>query len=76
MVKILFLILAIIFFILGVIGLIFPIIPQVPFFVLFIMFLCAASKRFKKKVISTTLYQKYLKEHIDANEKLRKFMEK
>lgn len=74
-IKILFIIIGIIFILLGMVGLILPIIPQIPFFILGLLFLCAASKRFKKMIINTSVYQHYIKSLVDKNEKLREFME-
>lgn len=76
MVKIILLLAALLFFVLGLIGLILPVIPQVPFFALGTLLLCAVSKRFKRLITGTKLYQQHLKKHIDAHEKLREFMEK
>lgn len=75
MIKILLVIVGIIFVLLGVIGVILPIVPQIPFFVLGLLFFCAASDRFKRMIINTSVYQRYIKRWIDKNEKLREFME-
>lgn len=40
-----------------------------------LLFFCAASKRFKKMIINTSVYQRYIKSLVDKNEKLRELME-
>ena len=71
--KLLFLYLALFFFRLGVIGLIFPILPQVPFFVLSFMFLAGASSHFKRFIVSTKLYNKFLKNYVLKHPKIASF---
>lgn len=65
---------SVLFFLLGIVGLIIPIVPQIPFFVVSIFLFAAASKKFKRYIISTEVYNNYLKKYIDKNEKLREFM--
>ena len=65
---------SIFFLILGLIGLLIPIVPQIPFFAVSIILFAAASERFKSFIISTKLYNKYLKKYIDKSERLSKFM--
>ncbi len=72
--KIALIIASIICFILGFIGLLIPVIPQIPFFVLGVLCLSAASTRFKRFLVGTSLYQKHLKEHIDKHEKVAAFL--
>lgn len=74
MIKACLFIMGIVFVILGILGLLLPIIPQVPFFVLGMLFLCAASNKFKKKLVSSALYQRYLKSWVDSHDKLSEFM--
>lgn len=71
--KLLYLYLSFFFFRLGVIGLIFPIIPQVPFFVLSFMFLAGASRHFRKFIVSTKIYKKFLKGYVDKHPKIAAF---
>ena len=71
--TLLFLYLALFFFRLGVIGLIFPILPQVPFFVLSFMFLAGASSHFKRFIVSTKLYNKFLKNYVLKHPKIAAF---
>ena len=72
--KIALIIASVICFILGVIGLMIPVIPQIPFFILGVVCLSAASTRFKRFFVGTTLYQKHLKEHVEKHEKLAEFL--
>ena len=55
----------------GIIGLMLPVIPQIPFFVLGVLLLCSASKRFKKMIVMSTLYQRYIKSLVDSHKKIR-----
>jgi len=71
--KIVFLYLSFFFFRLGVIGLIIPIIPQVPFFVLSFMFLAGSSRHFRKYIVSTKLFNKFLKGYVDKHPKIASF---
>ena len=71
--KLLFLYLFWVFFRLGVIGLIFPIIPQIPFFVLSFMFLAGASRHFRKFIVSTKIFNKFLKGYVDKHPKIAAF---
>jgi uncharacterized membrane protein YbaN (DUF454 family) len=72
--KIVLTIASILCFILGFVGLLIPVIPQIPFFLLGIVCLSAASTRFKRFFVGTSLYQKYLKEHVDKHEKIAEFL--
>ena len=65
---------SILFFILGLIGLLIPIVPQIPFFAVSIILLAAASKKFKSMIVSSKIYNKYLKKYIDKNEILSNIM--
>lgn len=71
--KLLFLYLFWVFIRLAVIGLIFPIIPQVPFFVLSFMFLAGASRHFRKFIVSTKVFNKFLKGYVDKHPKIAAF---
>lgn len=71
--KLLFLYLFWVFIRLAVIGLIFPIIPQVPFFVLSFMFLAGASRHFRKFIVSTKIFIKFLKGYVDKHPKIAAF---
>jgi uncharacterized membrane protein YbaN (DUF454 family) len=71
--KLLFLYLFWVFIRLAVIGLIFPIIPQVPFFVLSFMFLAGASRHFRKFIVSTKIFNKFLKGYVDKHPKIAAF---
>lgn len=71
--KLLFLYLFWVFFRLAVIGLILPIIPQVPFFVLSFMFLAGASRHFRQFIVSTKLYNKFLKGYVDKHPRIAAF---
>ncbi len=71
--KLIYLYLFWVFFRLGVIGLIFPVIPQVPFFVLSFMFLAGASKHFRRFIVSTKLFNRFLKGYVDKHPKISKF---
>ncbi len=71
--KLLFLYLFWVFIRLAVIGLIFPIIPQVPFFVLSFMFLAGASRHFRKFIVSTKIFNKFLKGYVDKHTKIAAF---
>ncbi len=71
--KLLFLYLFWVFFRLAVIGLILPIIPQVPFFVLSFMFLAGASRHFRKFIVSTKIFNKFLKGYVDKHPKIAAF---
>ena len=71
--KLLFLYLFWVFIRLAVIGLIFPIIPQVPFFVLSFMFLAGASRHFRKFIVSTKIFNKFLKGYVDRHPKIAAF---
>lgn len=75
MIKVIVFIAGLAFLCLGIIGLMLPVIPQIPFLVAGVMLLCAASKRFKRLLVSSGLYKRYLKPAIDSHEKLKKFME-
>ncbi len=72
--KIALIIASIICFILGIVGLLIPVIPQIPFFILSVLCLSAASTRFKRFFVGTSLYQKYFKEHVEKHEKLNDFL--
>lgn len=65
---------SILFFILGIIGLIIPIVPQIPFFIVSILFLAAASEKFKRYIISTNVYKKYIEKFVNKHEKLSDIM--
>ncbi len=71
--KLLFLYLFWVFFRLAVVGLILPIIPQVPFFVLSFMFLAGASRHFSKFIVSTNIFNKFLKGYVDKHPKIAAF---
>ena len=71
--KLLYLYLFWVFIRLAVIGLILPIIPQVPFFVLSFMFLAGASRHFRKYIVSTKVYNKFLKGYVDKHPKIAAF---
>ena len=71
--KLLYLYLFWVFIRLAVIGLILPIIPQVPFFVLSFMFLAGASRHFRKDLVSTQVYNKFLKGYVDKHPKIAAF---
>jgi uncharacterized membrane protein YbaN (DUF454 family) len=71
--KLLFLYLFWVFFRLAVVGLILPIIPQVPFFVLSFMFLAGASRHFRKFIVSTKIFNKFLKGYVDKHPKIAAF---
>ena len=72
--KIALIIASILCFILGIIGLLIPVIPQIPFFILGVLCLSAASTRFKRFLIGTSFYQKYLKKHVEKHEKISEFL--
>ena len=61
-------------FILRIVGLLIPVIPQIPFFILGVLCLSAASTRFKRFVVGTSVYEKHLKEHIEKRKKLADFL--
>lgn len=71
--KLLFLYLFWVFFRLAVIGLILPVIPQIPFFVLSFMFLVGASRHFRKFIVSTKIFNKFLKGYVDKHPKIAAF---
>lgn len=71
--KLVFLYLFWVFIRLAVIGLIFPVIPQVPFFVLSFMFLAGASRHFRKFIVSTKIFNKFLKGYVDRHPKIAAF---
>ena len=71
--KLLFLYLFWVFFRLAVIGLILPVIPQIPFFVLSFMFLAGASRHFRKFIVSTKIFNKFLKGYVDKHPKIAAF---
>lgn len=71
--KLLFLYLFWVFFRLAVVGLTLPIIPQVPFFVLSFMFLAGASRHFRKFIVSTKIFNKFLKGYVDKHPKIAAF---
>ena len=71
--KLRFLYLFWVFIRLAVIGLIFPIIPQVPFFVLSFMFLAGASRHFRKFIVATKIFNKFLKGYVDKHPKIAAF---
>ena len=71
--KLLFLYLAWVFFRLAVIGLILPVIPQIPFFVISFMFLAGASRHFRSFIVSTKIYNRFLKGYVDRHPKIAKF---
>ena len=71
--KLLFLYLFWVFFRLAVVGLILPIIPQVPFFVLSFMFLAGASRHFRRFIVSTKIFNKFLKGYVDKHPKIAVF---
>ncbi|MCR4695736.1 MAG: DUF454 family protein [Lachnospiraceae bacterium] len=71
--KLLFLYLFWVFFRLAVVGLILPIIPQVPFFVLSFMFLAGASRHFRRFIVSTKIFNKFLKGYVDKHPKIAAF---
>ncbi len=71
--KLLFLYLFWVFFRLAVVGLILPVIPQIPFFVLSFMFLAGASRHFRKFIVSTKIFNKFLKGYVDKHPKIAAF---
>ncbi len=72
--KIALIIASILCFILGIVGLLIPVIPQIPFFILAVLCLSAASTRFKSFLVGTSLYQKYLKKHVEKHERISEFL--
>jgi hypothetical protein len=71
--KLVFLYLFWLFFRLAVVGLILPVIPQVPFFVISFMFLAGASRHFRRFIVSTKLFNKFLKGYVDKHPKIAAF---
>ena len=71
--KLLFLYLFWVFFRLAVVGLILPVIPQIPFFVLSFMFLAGASRHFRRFIVSTKIFNKFLKGYVDKHPKIAAF---
>ena len=71
--KLLFLYLFWVFFRFAVVGLILPVIPQIPFFVLSFMFLAGASRHFRKFIVSTKIFNKFLKGYVDKHPKIAAF---
>lgn len=65
-----------VFILLGIIGLIIPVMPQIPFFVAGVFFLCMYSPRFKRLLKKSLIYQRYMKKHVDANDKFKEFMDR
>lgn len=68
--------LAALFILLGVIGLILPVVPQIPFFVAGIFFLCLYSPKFKAFLKKSPIYHRYMKKHMESNDRFKEFMDK
>ncbi len=71
--KLLYIYLAYFFFKLSLLGIILPIIPWVPFLMISFMFLAGASRHFRKFIVNTKLYNKFLKSSVDKHPKVAAF---
>ncbi len=58
--KKVFVVIGVVLIILGVIGLLLPVIPQVPFLAAGVASLSKGSEKFRKKLATNKLYQKYM----------------
>ncbi|MCR4648640.1 MAG: DUF454 family protein [Lachnospiraceae bacterium] len=71
--KLVYLYLSFFFLRLSLLGIILPIIPWVPFLMISFMFLAGASRHFRKFIVNTGFYKKFLKNSVDKHPKVAAF---
>lgn len=69
--RIIKIIIGIVLIILGLIGLVLPVVPQIPFLLLGMGFLVSGSDKLKKKLISSNIYIKHIKDRVERSNKLK-----